>query len=83
MKRKLAELMNSKGGKWTVIGTTAFLLLGVAAFVVGYGIADGWDAVLAWFSSKWAITVYIAAGLWVIVVLYIIVLSKRGGIGDE
>lgn len=83
MKKKITDFINKKGGKWLVIGSSAFLVFGLACFVVGYGLIDGWDKVLAWFSSRWAMMVYIFIGLWLILVLYLIYLSKsfddRGG----
>ena len=49
---------SKKGQKAFVIGIGAFALVGIIAFIVGYGLKDGWDSVIAWFSSKWAGWVY-------------------------
>lgn len=63
--------MKKKDGsiiKW-YIGIGIFALVGVACFIVGYGLKDGWEAVLAWFTSKWAMWVYVFAALYVIIAL--------------
>lgn len=52
--------------KW-YIGLGVFALIGGACFVVGYGLKDGWDSVLAWFTSKWAMWVYVFAALYVLI----------------
>lgn len=46
------------------VGVGLFALLGIACFVVGYGLKDGWESVLAWFTSKWAMWVYVFAGIY-------------------
>lgn len=79
MKKKFNDFIASKGGKWAVFGTLGFLLFGITCFVVGYGIVDGWDAVIRWFSSKWAIMLYIFIGLWLLVVSWVIYVSKTMG----
>lgn len=52
-------MKDKKARKWWALGMLAFLAVGIASFIVGYGLKDGWDAVLAWFTSKWATYVYI------------------------
>lgn len=76
MKKKLNDFIASKGGKWAIFGTLSFLLFGIACFVVGYGIVDGWDAVIKWFSSKWAIMLYVFIGLWAIVIAWVVYIGK-------
>ena len=76
MKKKIAKFIKSKGGKWTIIGTTIFLVVGIAAFVLGYGLTAGWLWVAQWFVSKWAIMVYVFIALYIIVVIRLIYLSK-------
>ena len=46
------------------IGIGVFAIIGVVSFVLGYGLRDGWDAVLAWFSSKWALWIYAFASIY-------------------
>lgn len=41
------------------LATGGFLLFGLLCIVLGYGFADGWDKVLAWFTSRWAVYVYV------------------------
>ena len=71
MKKKLLKFINTKGGKRTLIGTSLFLIFGIACFVIGYGLVDGWEQVIAWFGSQWAIMVYIALGFWVLLCLFL------------
>lgn len=49
------------------LGLGVFALLGIACFVLGYGLKDGWEAVLAWFTSKWAMWVYVFAALYIVI----------------
>lgn len=61
MKRK--EKKDKKDGKFskkaTVIATIAFALFGLACIAVGFGLSNGWEWVLGWFTSQWAVYVYI------------------------
>lgn len=77
MKKKILKFIDSKGGKATIIATSSFLAFGLACFVIGYGLTDGWDKVIAWFTSQWAIMVYVFIGLWLIIVMYLVYLSKN------
>lgn len=43
-----------------VVGIGVFAFIGICAFLLGYGLRDGWEAVLAWFTSKWAYIIYTA-----------------------
>lgn len=52
-----------------MIGIGVFALIGIASFIVGYGLRDGWQAVLAWFTSRWAYIVYVGALIYLTVVL--------------
>lgn len=61
------ELQKRKRRIW-LIGATAFAIIGIVAFVVGYGLKDGWASVLAWFTSKWATYLYIGLALYAFVV---------------
>jgi len=45
--------------KWAIIGTIAFAVFGLLCIMCGFGFANGWEWVLAWFYSQWAIYVYI------------------------
>lgn len=76
-KKKIAKFFRTRGGKLTVIGSTAFLLIGIVSLVLAYAIKDGWESVLAWFTSRWAMYIYVGLGLWIIAVLYIIIISKK------
>lgn len=74
-KNKFLEFVNKKG-KWVLLSTGIFLLVGIAAIVVGFGLANGWESVLAWFGSRWAIYLYILLGLLFFLVLWIIYKAK-------
>lgn len=76
MKKKIIDFINSKGGKGVVIGTSCFFVFGLACFVVGYGLVDGWAKVIAWFGGRWAMMVYIFVGLWTLIVLWLVYLAK-------
>ena len=58
------------------IGLGVFALLGIACFVVGYGLKDGWEAVLAWFTSKWAMWVYVFAVLYIVILIGYVLWKK-------
>lgn len=62
----------TKGAKISLISLIAFAVVGVSAFVIGYGLQDGFDAVLRWFGSRWAVYVYIALALGAFVVAWVI-----------
>lgn len=68
MKKKAFKESKSKVA---IISTVAFLLLGITAFVVGYGLTDGWDSVLAWFSSRWAVYIYIMLAFLILIVVWL------------
>lgn len=53
------------------LATGLFLLFGLACIVCGYGFADGWDKVLGWFTSRWAVYVYVFLGLYAFGVAFI------------
>lgn len=74
---KLQKFVQSKG-KWALISTGIFALIGITALVVGNGLVYGWASVLAWFGSRWAIYVYIIIGFLGFLVAWIIFKSKMG-----
>lgn len=76
-KKKIAKFVRTKGGKATIIGSSVFLLVGIISLILAYGIKDGWASVLAWFTSRWAMYIYVGIGLWIIAVLYIIIIAKK------
>lgn len=76
-KKRFKEWVNSKGGKGFLIGSIAFLIFGLACIVVGFGLTKGWDFIYKWFTSRWAVYVYIAIGLWSIAVLSIMLYGNK------
>lgn len=62
----------SARAKWTLL-VGAFLVVGLVAMVVGFKLA-GFD-ILAWFSSKYAMIVYIVLGLYAFFVAYVFIME--------
>lgn len=62
----------SARAKWTLL-VGAFLVVGLVAMVVGFKLA-GFD-ILAWFSSKYAMIVYIVLGLYAFIVAYVLIME--------
>lgn len=58
--------------KWTLL-VGLFLLVAIVAMVVGFYLA-GFD-ILAWFSSRYAMIVYICVGFYLFVVLYVLIME--------
>ena len=74
---------NKKGisqgkSKWVIIATIAFVILGIALIVIGFGVTYGWLSVLQWFGSRWAIYIYIIIGLLVFLFAFVIFKQKIG-----
>lgn len=78
MKKLFEKIKNNKGKSAIVasIGSIAFLILGIACFACGYGFSLGWDVVLAWFSSRYALLVYVFLALWLFIASYLIYWGK-------
>lgn len=75
MKKKAKKESKSK---IAIISTLVFLILGITAFVLGYGLTDGWASVLAWFGSRWAIYIYILIGFLALIVVWLWARTKIG-----
>ena len=74
---------NKKGilqgkSKSVIISTIAFVILGIALIVIGFGVTYGWLSVLQWFGSRWAIYIYIIIGLLVFLFAFVIFKQKIG-----
>jgi len=74
-RNKFAEWVNKKG-KWVILSTLIFILVGLICLVVGFGIADGWDAVLAWFGSRYAVMIYVIVALLIFGIVWFIHKAK-------
>ena len=53
------KVYHSKGEKVrkkriAILSVLILLVFAAACFIVGFGISEGWEAVGAWFHSKWA-----------------------------
>lgn len=59
--------------KTFLIVSIIIVCLGILAFVLAYGLSKGWDVVGAWFSSKYAIILYIVVGCYFAIVLWWII----------
>ena len=80
MKNKNKKGILQGKSKWLIISTIAFIILGIALIVIGFGVTYGWLSVLQWFGSRWAIYIYIIIGL--LVFLFAFVMFKRKS-GEE
>ena len=72
MKNKKKEKKLDKASKIAIITTALFFGIGLAALAIGFGIKDGWWAVLSWFWSRWAIYVYIALAILIFILIWAI-----------
>ena len=61
------------------LGTGGFLLTGLICIVCGYGFADGWDKIAEWFTSRWAIYVYVFLGFYLLGMAYLLLWGRRNG----
>lgn len=59
-----------KAKRMAIIGVLCVLLVVALCFVFGFAIAEGWGAVLAWFTSKWATLVIIFAVVVIGILVY-------------
>ena len=78
MKNKNKKGMSQGKSKWVIISTIAFVILGIALIVIGFGVTYGWLSVLQWFGSRWAIYIYIIIGLLVFLFAFVIFKQKIG-----
>ena len=78
MKNKNKKGILQGKSKWLIISTIAFIILGIALIVIGFGVTYGWLSVLQWFGSRWAIYIYIIIGLLVFLFAFVIFKQKIG-----
>ena len=78
MKNKNKKGILQGKSKWLIISTIAFVILGIALIVIGFGVTYGWLSVLQWFGSRWAIYIYIIIGLLVFLFAFVIFKQKIG-----
>lgn len=78
MKNKNKKGILQGKSKWVIISTIAFVILGIALIVIGFGVTYGWLSVLQWFGSRWAIYIYIIIGLLVFLFAFVIFKQKIG-----
>lgn len=60
-----------KKSKMFTIAVGIVLAIGILAFVLAYGLGQGWDVVAAWFGSKYAFLLYVGIGLYALLVAWI------------
>lgn len=72
----MKEFFN-KYGKWTIIGSAIFLVIGLVCLIVGFGCTEGWANVGKWFGSKYASILYVGLVVYAIVVLSMWKLGRR------
>lgn len=78
MKNKNKKGILQGKSKWVIISTIAFVILGIALIVIGFGVTYGWLSVLQWFGSRWAIYIYIIIGLLGFLFAFVIFKQKIG-----
>ena len=71
----MAQVSKYKKPKIFILAVGVILLLGILAFVLAYGLSDGWDAVAAWFGSQYAVLLYVGVGLYGLLLAYIFVMD--------
>lgn len=52
------------------------ILVGLVCFILAYGISQGWDVLIAWFGSKWAIILYILLGCYALFAGWLLISDK-------
>lgn len=77
MKKPKRKMSKDKQRVFWLVGIFVFAVIGIACFVVGYGLADGWEAVAAWFVSKYAMWVYAFLAVYVCFALWYLVFKKN------
>ena len=65
-----------KAKRLAILGALGVLLVVALCFVFGFAIADGWGAVLAWFTSKWATLVIVFVAVIAILLIYALFVTK-------
>lgn len=78
MKNKKKKAFLEGKNKYVFFGTIGFATLGIVSLVVGFGLSKGWLSVLNWFTSRWAIYIYIIVALLGFLVAYLIFKKKMG-----
>lgn len=58
-------------GKWFFISTIIFLVIGIVALFVGFGLQYGFLEVLKWFGSRWAIIIYVAVAIFAFIAIWV------------
>lgn len=55
----MIDLKKRKAKRIAILSFMGVLVFAALCFVFGFAIADGWGAVFAWFTSKWATLVVV------------------------
>ena len=69
-------VQKSKKRNLFIIVSLIVIAIGVLCFVLAYGISQGWDVLLAWFRSKWAVMLYILLGCYALLVIWLLIGDK-------
>lgn len=59
-----------------IIVSAIIVAVGIFAFVLASGIANGWASVAAWFGSSDAIFLYMIVGLYLVIVAYLLIRER-------
>ena len=57
--------------KIIIIISSIVLTLALVFLILGFAMSDGWESVAAWFTSKWALWIYVIGGSWLGVVAFV------------
>ena len=65
-----------KATRIAIISVLALLIVAALCFVFGFAISEGWGAVAAWFTSKWAALTIIAVVFVVVALIFLFFAAK-------
>lgn len=66
--------MNKNRNKILILIGIAFIIVALIALVVGYTLAG--EDVIGWFSSRWAIIIYVIGGIYLLIAIGLIIFDK-------
>jgi len=71
----MAQVSKYKKPKIFILVVGVAIIIGIIAFVLAYGIGQGWDVVAAWFGSRYAFLLYVGLGLYGLLVAFIFIMD--------
>lgn len=58
------------------IAILSLLVIAILCFLFGFAISEGWEAVGAWFTSKWAVMTIVAVSCVAIIAVFLLFFVK-------